>query len=232
MNTTHIHTEIRQVSGFERVSIRGNTCSAQLFIFQGEQEELTIEAPPDYLDRLHSQVKDGKLIVRLRGSWLQELEDALATCLNRPHIVYRLNARRLTSLEVQCADRVRASRIETPHLRLRLNGTGDFKLDWLSAETLEVHHSGAGTLRISGQVEQQNVLLDGVGDYLAFGLDSQCARVRLTGAGLARVRVSQALHASLRGVGVLEYSGHPTVSQRISGAGQIVHIANANEQAV
>lgn len=231
MNAAHIQTETRQVSGFERVSIRGNTCSTQLFITQGEQEGLTIEAPPEYLDRLRSQVKDENLTIRLQGSWLQEMEDALATCLNRPHIVYYLQVRKLTSLEVQCAYRVHASRIETPHLRLRLNGTGDFKLDWLSAETLEVHHSGAGTLRISGQVEQQNVLLDGVGSYLAFGLDSQCARVRLTGAGLARVRANQELDASLRGVGVLEYSGQPRVSHRISGAGRVVQITPTSGQA-
>lgn len=231
MNTTHIQTETRQVSGFERVLIRGNTCSAQLFISQGEQEGLTIEAPPEYLDRLHSQVKDGKLTVRLRGNWLQELEDALATCLNRPHIIYYLKVRKLTSLEVQCAYRVHATRIETPHLRLRLNGAGDLKLDWLSAESLEVHHSGTGTLRISGQVEQQSVVLDGVGSYLALGLESRRARLRLSGAGLARVRVSEELDARLRGVGALEYSGQPRVSQRISGSGRVVHIAYASEQA-
>jgi hypothetical protein len=231
MNTTHIQAETRQVSSFDRVSIRGNTCSAQLFISQGEQEDLTIEAPPEYLNRLHSQVKDGKLTVRLRGSWLQELEDALTTCMNRPHIVYHLKVCELTSLEVQCAYRVHASRIETPYLRLRLNGTGDFKLDWLSAESMQVHHSGTGTLRISGQVEQQSVVLDGVGSYLALGLESRRARVRLSGAGLARVRVSEELDASLRGVGALEYSGQPRISQRISGAGRVVHIVNASEQA-
>jgi hypothetical protein len=231
MNTTHIQTETRKVSGFERVSIRGNTCSAQLFLTQSEQEGLTIEAPPEYLNRLHSQVKDGKLTVRLRGSWLQELEDALATCMNRPHIVYHLKVRELTFLEVQCAYRVHASRIETQHLRLRLNGAGDFKLNWLLAESLEVHHSGTGTLRISGQVEQQSVVIDGLGSYLALGLESRRARVRLNGAGLARVRVSEELDANLRGVGVLEYNGQPRVSQRISGPGRVVHIANVSEQA-
>jgi hypothetical protein len=231
MNTTHFQTEIRQVSGFEQVSIRGNTCSAQLFINQGEQEGLTIEAPPEYLNRLHSQVKDGKLTLRLRGSWLQELEDALTTCMNRPHIVCHLKVRELTSLEVQCAYRVHASRIETQHLCLRLNGVGDFKLEWLSAESLEVQHSGTGTLRVSGQVEQQSVVLDGVGSYLALGLESRRARVHLSGAGLARVRVSEELDASLRGVGILEYNGQPRVSQRISGAGRVVPIVYASEQA-
>jgi len=41
MNMAHFQTETRQVSGFEQVSIRGNTCSAQLFLTQSEQEELS-----------------------------------------------------------------------------------------------------------------------------------------------------------------------------------------------
>lgn len=232
MNKTYTQTETRQISDFDRVSIKGNTCSAQLLITQGPQEGLAIEAPPEYLDRLRSQVKDGKLTVRLQGSWLQELEDALATCPNKPHILYRLTVRQLTYLEVQCAFSVHSSGIETPRLQVKLNGTGDFKLDWLSAETLEVHHSGSGTMRISGQVEEQTVVLNGVGSYIAPRLDSQRARVRISGTGLARIQVSQALDARLRGVGILEYSGHPTVNKRISGPGQVLHIANVREEPV
>lgn len=224
MNKTHTETETRQISDFDQVSIQGLAYSAQLIISQGEQEELTIEAPPDYLDRLRSEVKDRKLTVRLRGGWLQELEDALATCLNRPHIVYRLKVRELSHLEVQCAYSIHASRIETPHLHIKLSGSGDFKLDWLVAETLEVHHSGCGTMRISGKVEEQTVVLNGVGSYIAPSLDSQRARVRMTGTGLARIQVSRALDAVLRGVGSLEYIGNPAVSKRISGPGQVLHI--------
>jgi hypothetical protein len=226
MDTQYTETETCQVSDFDRVSIRGNTCSAQVFISQGEQEGLTIEAPPEYLHRLRSEVKGGKLTVRLGGSWRQELEDALVTCLNRPHIVYHLQVRRLTFLEVQCAYIVHASRIETPHLQVKLNGTGDFKLDWLQAERLEIHHSGSGIIRISGQVEEQSITLNGVGSYKAPGLDSQRAQVRISGAGSARIQVSQALEASLRGVGILEYSGGALVRQQVSGMGQVMHITN------
>jgi hypothetical protein len=229
VNKRYTQTETRQISDFDQVSIKGNTCSAQVLITQGQQEGLTIEAPPEYLDRLRSEVKDRKLTVRLQDSWLQELEDALATCLNRPHILYRLTVRQLTYLEVQCAYIVHSSRIETPHLHAKLNGTGDFKLDWLWAETLEVHHSGSGTMRISGQVEEQTVVLNGVGSYLAPRLDSQRALVRISGTGLARIQVSQTLDARLRGVGILEYSGHPTVSKRISGPGQVLHIADVGK---
>ncbi len=231
MKDRHTETETWQVSSFDQVAIRGNTCSAQVLITQGEQEELTIEAPLEYLHRMRGEVKEGKLTVRLQGSWLQELEDALATCINRPPILYHLKVRKLTQLEVQCAYLVHASRIETPHLHIRLNGTGDFKLDWLTAETLEIYHGGAGTMRISGQVENQKVMLNGAGSYIAPGLDSQHASVRITGMSLARVHVNDALEVTLRGMGSLEYSGRADVRKRVSGLGRVVHIEKASEEA-
>lgn len=230
MDTTKIQTETRQVSGFERVSIRGLTCSAQLTLTQGEREGLTVSAPPEYLQRLRSEVKDRKLTIRLAGNWLQELEYALTNWLNKPPILYRLDVRELTYLEVQCAYLVHAPRIETPHLIVKLNGDGDFRLDWLSAERLEVHHSGSGMLRISGQVEEQSVVLNGVGSYMAPKLDSQLARVRMRGVSSARMHVNQSLDATLHGVGVLEYSGTADVHKRISGPGQILHIAKRREE--
>jgi hypothetical protein len=232
MDTPYTETETRQVGDFDQVSIRGNTCNAQLFISQGEQERLAIEAPSEYLHRLRSEVKHGKLTVRLQGNWLQELEDALATCLNRPHIVIRLQVRRLISLEVQCASIVHAPRIETPHLQVKLSGTGDFKLDWLEAERLEIHHSGSGLMLIKGQVEEQIIVLSGVGRYIAAGLESQRAQVRISGAGSARIQVSQALDASLRGVGILEYSGGAMVCEQVSGMGQVVHIENTKARPI
>jgi hypothetical protein len=230
MDTTNTQTETRQVSGFERVSIRGLTCSAQIIITQSEREGLTIEAPPEYLHRLRSEVKNGKLTIRLAGSWLQELEDALTNWLNKPPILYRLDVRELTYLEVQCAYSVHAPRIETPHLHVKLNGDGDLRLDWLSAEKLEVHHSGTGILRISGQVEEQSVVLNGAGSYMAPRLDSQRARVHMRGVGSASMHVNQLLDATMRGVGILEYSGRADVHKRISGPGQILHIGKVREE--
>ncbi len=230
MNKTY--SETRQVSDFDQVSIKGNTCNAQLFITQGKREGLTIEAPPEYLHRVRSEVRGGKLTIRLEGSWLQELEDAITSCLNKPHIIYKLVVREITQLEVQCAYIVQSSRIETPHLRVKLNGTGDFKLDWLSAKNLDIQHNGTGIMRISGQVDEQTIVLNGVGSYIAPGLECQRACVRMSGTGRARVHVEQMLDATLRGVGILEYSGHPAVSKRISGPGQILQVANVSKEAV
>lgn len=63
---------------------------------------------------------------------------------------------------------------------------------------------------------------------MAFGLDSQRARVRLTWTGRACLHVAQELDATLRGMSLLEYSGEPKVSYRISGTGQVLHRVNVD----
>jgi len=224
MNKTYIEMDTRQIKDFDQVSVRGNACSTRLFINQGEQESLIIKAPQEYLPRVRSEVRGKKLTIRLAGSWLQELEDAISTCLRKPHIIYCLTVRELTYLNVHCAESVQLSRIETPHLRIRLNGTGDFCLDQLLSRKLDVSHFGSGVMRISGQVEQQAVVLNGLGSYIAPGLDSQRAQIRISGTGAVRVHAEQELDAMLRGVSLLEYSGEPTVIKRISGPGRVLHI--------
>lgn len=232
MDKTNIRKETREVSEFERVSIRGLTYSAQVYITQGEREGLSIEAPPEILRRLRSEVKDGKLTIRLEGSWLEELQDALSNWMNKPYIRYYLHVRELTALEVQCAYIIYVPRLETSHLSVKLSGCGDFRLDWLQAERLEVHHSGSGVVQICGLVEEQRVVLNGAGSYIAPGLESQRADVRLRGVGMARVHANQMLETEVRGVGSLEYSGNAQVRTRISGPGQIVYIAKAKGEAV
>jgi hypothetical protein len=229
---SEILTETRDVSGFNQVSIRGNTCSAEVVITQGDREGLTIKAPAEYLRRIQSRVAKGKLTLRLVGTWLEELQDALSTCMNRPKIVYILYVSDLTGLEVQCASIVRVERIETPHLFIKFDGTGDFRLGWLAAESLDVHHSGLGMMRIAGQVEEQSVLLNGVGSYNAAELASQRARVRLTGAGMVRLHVTHSLDATLRGTGSLRYSGNAQVHKHVSGPGQILHVSETQQARV
>jgi len=231
MDHESIMTEHRPVGGFDRVSLRGNACSTSLLILQGEKEGLTIEAPPGYLHRLSSEVTDRRLLLRLGGTWLQELEDAINSRYERPPIRCRLLVHQLTGLEIQCASLVCVPSLKTQNLQVKMNGAGDLRFGRLDAGSLEIEHNGTGTVRICGMVDQQAVRLNGMGDYLADDLVSSQAIVRIQGAGMARVRVDQALDAGIRGMGVLEYTGNPKLKKQIAGLGQVRHFEE-NQEAV
>ena len=135
MSTGNRVTESREVSNFDRVFLRDY---GELVITQGEQESLTIETHPDVLPQIKTEVRDGKLDIRIGGSWLDKLGHALSTGLTRQWIKYSLTVKKLTGLEISGAARVKASDIETDRFALKLSGTGQVNIEALSAEVLEV----------------------------------------------------------------------------------------------
>jgi len=119
MSTGNLVTESREVSNFDRVALRDY---GELVITQGEQESLTIEAHPDILPKIKTEVRDGKLIIKIGGSWFDKLGHAISTSLTRQWIKYNLTVKKLTGLEIAGAVSVKASNIETDRLALRLSG--------------------------------------------------------------------------------------------------------------
>ena len=223
MSTENRVTESREVSNFDRVALRDY---GELVITQGEQESLTVEAHPDILPKIQTEVRDGQLVIKISGSWLDRLGDAFSTGLTRLRIKYNLTVKKLTSLEIAGAASVKATDIETDRLALRLSGAGDVKIESLTAEALEVDMPGAGAIKVSGKVGEQRIAMSGAGSYSAPKLESSRASVELRGAGQATVWAVEDLDAAIRGLGSVEYYGNPTVKKSVSGIGSVTSRGN------
>ena len=141
MNTDHVHTEKRDVSGFDQVALTG---FGELVIKQGEEESLTIEAPQDILSRIETEVVDGKLIIGISRSWLDWIGDMLSAGFAGKRVFFDLEVKQLPSLEILGAGRVRASKIESDRLALELRGAAEVNIESIEAERLRVSLPGAG----------------------------------------------------------------------------------------
>lgn len=225
MNTGNLVTESREVSNFNQVRVEEKHYG-ELAVMQGEQESLTIEADPDILTRIKTEVRDGKLIIGIGGSWLDQISDALTTSLTRKRIKYNLTVKELTGLEIFGAARVNASNIETDRLALRLSGAGHVSIESLTAEFLEVDLPGMGKMDLTGQVAEQRITISGAGDYSAPKLESKKTRVDLRGAGKATVWAVEDLDVAIHGLGSVEYYGTPTVTKHVSGLGSVTSLGN------
>jgi hypothetical protein len=219
-------TQTRSVSGFERVSLRSQH-ENELTITQGEQESLTIEAPPEILERITSQVRDGQLSIVLDGSLSEKIADALSTSLNRPHIKYHLAVKELHELELYAIATVEAPQLCASDFSLRIKGIVDINIGRLTAERLSIDFNGPGRVKIAGTVVEQDVQVFGPGQYLAPDLASCRARLLLHGIGQARVWVEDLLEAEVRGPGGVTYSGHPKVKQRTSPIGFVTRVGSS-----
>ena len=181
--------ENRAVRGFTAVEL---SSFGDLQIEQTGTESLSVEAAPDVLPKLTSDVSGG--VLRLGVAPGTAIDDARG-------VVYRLTVATLGSVVV--------------------SGAGDVTASNLQADRLTVGIDGAGDVTLGGTVGSQVVTVEGAGDYDGENLQSTDAEINIDGAGDAVVRVSGRLDVAIRGVGSVEYIGDPQVTQSVTGAGSV-----------
>lgn len=210
--------ESREVGEFDRVELQDY---GEMVITQGESESLTIEAHPEVISAIKSEVENGKLTLRIGRTWLERLSEALRTSLSSQSILYTLTVNDLHELSVYGAGKVKASEIESDTLKVTIGGAATISIPSLNVEFLKVDIPGAGRMEVSGHTTDQNVRITGAGRYEASKLESKKASIELTGAGKATVWAEGNLNVSLHGFGSVEYYGNPMLSETITGVGKV-----------
>jgi hypothetical protein len=206
----NVVTEERQVSGFDSVALLG---VGEVFITQGDEEALTIETDDNLMRYIESEVRDGRLELRIADNTIP---------IPSRSIVFRVGAVNLTGLDSSGAGSFEIDALDTNRLEVTLSGAGDIRIESLSAADLEIRASGAGNIQAAGAVETQEIDLSGLGSYNAPDLESQTASVRISGAGSAVVWALDTLDVEISGAGNVEYYGSPEVPREvISGAGRV-----------
>jgi hypothetical protein len=213
-----------QVENFHGVVLRKY---GKLTIAQGAQESLSVEASEELLDGIAPTVEDGKLILSLkRKSWWDWILDGFRVGFDKQKIEYHLVVKDLERLEIPGAALVRGSNLDLPRLEVKLGGAGEIVLDNLRTRELSINLNGAGSIKLAGKTDAQEVKLTGVGSYNGRRLESETAKVTVSGAGSATVWVHSELSASVQGVGSIGYYGSPSVEKNITGIGSVNHLGS------
>jgi|SRR5437588_6044801 len=140
-------------------------------------------------------------------------------------------------IEVTTKDNV--LRLRTRHsirfsrsLKLRITSAALEAVDLSGASKLVAHQvkgprfyletTGAAKVSIDGSVDELIANMTGASDLFADSLQTKNAQISVTGAGKARIAVSDSLKVSITGAGKVEYTGNPAhVERQIAGAGSI-----------
>lgn len=221
MSSNDTTTETREIHGVERIVMRDY---GELIVTQGETESLTVEADPEVLALVQSEVRAGTLDLRIGAGWFEKLRHALETSILRRPLRYRVGVKTLVGLDILGAARARIEGLETERLALVLGGAGQIRVASLAAEHLDVDLRGAGRVEVVGRVGTQAATVEGAGLYDARHLQSTGARVEIRGAGAATVSVEETLAVTIQGMGTVDYYGPPTVEKSISGLGAVNHL--------
>jgi hypothetical protein len=216
MTTNNRIVKNMAVCNFDRVVLSVHNMMNQIEITQGEHESLTIEARPEILSKITTTVSGGELTIGMEGGLLDKLGFALATSLTRPIVQYQLMVKNLACLELAGFVHANAAELRADSLSLKLKGAGEITIGSLTAQQVAAIVQGAGRIELSGQVQEQDVAIQGPGLYQALDLKSHRARVSLKGLGMARVWAVDDLEVKVLGLGRVEVRGMPKIKEDIS----------------
>lgn len=164
----------------------------EFVITQGEAEQLTVETDDNLHAVVMSEVRDGTLYLDFSSH---------AAVMRLSRMTFTITVKELERITLSGAATIRAQNLRGTHLT--------------------VDNSGAGSVIVSGAVQEQRVTLSGAGSYDGAALTSDRAKVDLSGVGSVVVNVRDRLDATLSGAGSVEYIGAPEVHTTTGGIGTI-----------
>lgn len=206
-----VTSEVRQVPVFYGVDLR---CSANVFITQGDVQEIKVEAEDNILSHITTEVKNNELII--------DCKEYVRT--RRPVNVY-VTVKDLCLVELSGSGTlVTRSSFSCDHMNIRLAGSGDIKA-MLSAKSVKATLSGSGNLELSGSASESDIRISGSGNVNAESMKCFESAISISGSGVGRVDVDNDLVVNITGSGNVYYLNEPGhIRSRITGSGEILKI--------
>lgn len=203
-------SDSRDVEHFDKIEIDG---VFNVFLRQGDTEELLIEADKEVAAHIISKVEQGTLILKM--------EDNTDFGNIDPVKIY-VQVRDLQSIHTTGVGTIKCEQaLKLDKLTLRCEGVGAIDLNF-SANSLIVNSETVGAITLAGKVTEADITHKGVGVLQAFELLTKKLKLTSEGVGAAEVYASESIDINANGVGSVRYKGNPAVKTIVSeGIGKV-----------
>ena len=202
-----------EVGAYDSVDIRG---FMRVVYSSAPSTKIRLDMQENIRQYVTFRVENGTLIVDSdRDIWVPSLDYTPTLYLYNPN---------LKAMYISGAVNIdNSDAISCESFKLEVSGAGDIDLA-LDVKQFDADLSGAADLRFRGVAEDARITISGAGMMDALELQTQKARIALSGAGSASISCSHELDVELSAVGSLRYRGNPSVRQSVSGIGSIEQI--------
>jgi len=207
-------TEERSSGDFSEVVLSG---IGNLYIVQGNENKIVIEAEENIISKITTTIKGDKLVIGVEKGF---------NIIPTKEINYYITIQEITGMQMLGAGNVQADEIVADKININLTGFGSMEITDLKATSLDVVISGAGDVTVSGVVEDQKVNITGAGNYHAEDLQSQTSSIIMSGFGNAELWVEQDLSVVISGGGNINYYGNPETNRTITGLGKLTNLGD------
>ena len=165
-------SETRDVDSFDRIVIEG---AMEIYITVGKTQSILIELEnEDYLDRVETTVRQGRLTIEQKGRrWRKQ------------NLTVTITVRNLTSFVVEGAANAEIRNIDSEEFKLEINGAAEIYLQGTCGVT-EIEINGAGDIDAEEFLcREVDISINGTGDADVYA--SESIRAELNGLGQIKV---------------------------------------------
>lgn len=185
--------------------------SASVFITQGPEQKVEVEAQREVIDLLDKSVRAGIWDINLDGCFRGD--ERVKIYITLPE---------WTSLKIAGSGNiVSTNQLVVDDIDIDISGSGDIDLA-LDADDINSSITGSGNISLEGVADELDINVKGSGDYKCFNLETRKVNVSISGSGDTEVFATEALDIRITGSGDIFYKGSPNLSISISGSGDVI----------
>lgn len=205
-------TETRDLSGFNKISLSIN---ADITYAQDSVYFVEISAQQNVLDVITTKIDGGELKIDSR-KWIRK-HNGIKIVIHSPD---------LREVDLDGSGNFESTgMLTTTGLELEISGSGNIRINGLTAGNLDADISGSGDISISGgAVTNEEAEVSGSGNIEMDNLTANISKAKISGSGSISVWAVDQLNATISGSGDVKYRGNPVVNTSISGSGSVIHI--------
>lgn len=202
--------QVRKVAHFTELEV---SSAFKVVLTQGNAEKLMIDASEDDIDKVITEVKGNKLIIRLKN-----------TSFNRKSSDIRIYLTFITLTDIDVSGAVElkgTNEMKFNDLEIEGSGASSISLN-ISSNKLSCDLSGASSAILAGQVARFEVDLSGASRLNALDVTAKVCNIDVSGASNVKVNVTEKLKVEGSGASDVLYSGNPPIVESdLSGAATV-----------
>jgi hypothetical protein len=206
---------------------------ATVYLKQGEEQSMVIEAQQNIIDNIERSNKYGALKLKFDRNVVK----------SKPITIY-MTVANIDKIDISGSGELFSDTkfITDGYLSINISGSGKVHLN-ADADEVDLNISGSGEIYLagicnklegdisgsgeisleSGNASYANLNVSGSGDIYAFNYLIEECYINTAGSGDSRVNVSDKLNVKIAGSGDVYYKGHPSVILSIAGSGSVIN---------
>lgn len=208
----NIITEQRQVSSFDEIEL---SMDADVYITQSSSYSVSVTASENLMSVIKTDVHGNTLCIETKSNKCIKHNEDIDVYVSLPDI---------TKIKLSGSGNIYASTaLNVNDIALNISGSGNIRLDSLTAVNCDMTISGSGNMELKGvgSGAKQKINISGSGGINSLNHAFEDVDITISGSGSASVWAAANLKTNISGSGDVIYKGNPIVSSSNSGSGTV-----------